>query len=366
MRMSRSFVAALSAAVALAIMPVQPGQAQGVLGESGLVGELEGATLQPDAARPAKLSEAPMLAERVKAGTLPPVEQRVPDEPLVIKPVHEIGTLRRHLAARLHRARRRRERQPDQRLGQAAVLGLRPAPKIVPSVARGWEQSEDGKTFTLFLRKGMKWSDGAPFTADDFVFWFEDLYSNKEIVPTPIADMQPQGKPGRVVKIDETTVQFQFDVPYYLFEDMMAGDTLIGGGQSVRQSQKFTFGAYSPEALPEAVPAEDTLRRGGQRQGQGGRLRELGAAPALQEGLGAQSGAADARPLEDGPADQHAHLGARAQPLLLGGRHRGQPAPLHRPGAADAGRESRGAEPARRSPASTTCRSGTSTSASCR
>ena len=78
-------------------------------------------------------------------------------------------------------------------------------------------------------------------------FWFEDLYSNKEIVPTPIADMQPQGKPGRVVEIDYTTVQFQFDVPYYLFEDMMAGDTLIGGGQSVRQSQKFTFGAYLPE-----------------------------------------------------------------------------------------------------------------------
>ena len=92
----------------------------------------------------------------------------------------------------------------------------------------------------------MKWSDGAPFTADDFVFWFEDLYTNKEIVPTPIADMQPQGKPGRVVKVDETTVRFEFDVPYPLFEDMMAGDTLIGGGQSVRQSQKFTFGAYSP------------------------------------------------------------------------------------------------------------------------
>ena len=246
MRMSRSFVAALSAAVALAITPVQPGHAQGVLGESGLVGELEGATLQPDAARPAKLSEAPMLAERVKAGTLPPVEQRVPDEPLVIKPVHEIG--------RYGGIWRRGFTGPgDVENGNRINASDKPlfwdptGTKIVPSVARGWEQSEDGKTFTLFLRKGMKWSDGAPFTADDFVFWFEDLYSNKEIVPTPIADMQPQGKPGRVVKIDDTTVQFQFDVPYYLFEDMMAGDTLIGGGQSVRQSQKFTFGAYSPK-----------------------------------------------------------------------------------------------------------------------
>ena len=106
----------------------------------------------------------------------------------------------------------------------------------------------------------MRWSDGEPFTADDFVFWFEDLYSNKEIVPTPIADMAPQGKPGRVVKVDETTVRFEFDVPYFLFEEMMAGDTLIGGGQSVRQSQKFTFGAYSPgHYLKQFLPKYSTL-----------------------------------------------------------------------------------------------------------
>src|SRR5258708_23781238 len=66
------------------------------------------------------------------------------------------------------------------------------------------------------------------------------------MVPTPIADMQPKGKPGRFVKVDEVTVRFEFDVPYFLIEEMMAGDTLIGGGQSVRQSQKFSFGAYSP------------------------------------------------------------------------------------------------------------------------
>jgi peptide/nickel transport system substrate-binding protein len=48
------------------------------------------------------------------------------------------------------------------------------------------------------------------------------------------------------VKVDETTVRFEFDVPYPLFQEMMAGDTLIGGGQSVRQAQKFSYGAYSP------------------------------------------------------------------------------------------------------------------------
>ncbi len=100
----------------------------------------------------------------------------------------------------------------------------------MPSVAKSYELSADGRTFTLSLRKGMRWSDGAPFTADDFVFWFEDIYGNKDITPTPIPDMTPAGKPGRMVKLDDHTVRFEFENPYYLFPSMIAGDTLIGGG----------------------------------------------------------------------------------------------------------------------------------------
>ena len=194
----------------------------------------------------------------------------------------------------------------------------------------------------------MKWSDGAPFTADDFVFWFEDLYSNKEIVPTPIADMQPQGKPGRVVKIDDTTVRFQFDVPYYLFEDMMAGDTLIGGGQSVRQSQKFTFGAYSPEALSvsSSCPRYSSVDEANAKAKEAGfenwvQFLHFKKDWALNPELPTLGPWKTVQPINT------PDLGARAQPLLLGGRHRGQPAPLHRPGAAHAGREPRGPEPAR-------------------
>ena len=102
----------------------------------------------------------------------------------------------------------------------------------------------------------MKWSDGAPFTADDFIFWFEDIYGNPEIVPTPTPEMRPQGKPGRMVKVDETTVRCEFDVPYYLFEDIMAGDTADRrrpGGAAGRQGQLRRLCAG---ALPQAVPAE--------------------------------------------------------------------------------------------------------------
>lgn len=221
-------------------------QAQVDLAQSGLVGEIQGPTLILDPGQwPKTFNEAPMLAERVKAGKLPPVDQRIPAEPLVIKPLNETGkyggTWRRAFTGPGDVENGNRINASDKMLFWNAD-----GSKIVPSAAKAYELSDDGKTYTLHLRKGMKWSDGAPFTADDFVFWFEDLYSNKEIVPTPIADMQPQGKPGRIVKVDDTTVRFEFDVPYYLFEEMMAGDTQIGGGQSVRQSGKLSFGAYSP------------------------------------------------------------------------------------------------------------------------
>src|SRR4051794_34242487 len=167
MRRSRSMLAALAAIAVLAAIPVQRGWTQGVLGESGLVGELEGAKIQRDAPRPSKLAEAPMLTELVKAGKLPLVEQRVPDEPLVIQPVHEIGkyggTWRRGFTGPGDVENGNRINASDKPLFWDFT-----GTNIVPSVARGWEQSADGKTFTLFLRKGMKWSDGAPFTADDF------------------------------------------------------------------------------------------------------------------------------------------------------------------------------------------------------
>ncbi|MBV9748366.1 MAG: hypothetical protein JO157_06110, partial [Acetobacteraceae bacterium] len=60
--------------------------------QSGLVGKLEGPTIVTDPAQmPKTFHDAPMLADQVKAGTLPPVAQRVPDEPMVVKPLHSIG-----------------------------------------------------------------------------------------------------------------------------------------------------------------------------------------------------------------------------------------------------------------------------------
>ena len=259
----RRFIAASSIAAAA---PVHGALAQGISAQftqSGLVGALQGPSLSQQ--KPAAFKEAPALAELVRQGKLPPVEQRLPSEPLVIKPLSSIGRYggiwRRAFIGPSDGENGNRINATDKLLFWNAA-----GDEIVPSAARGFEMSTDGKTTTLFLRKGMKWSSGQPFTADDFVFWFEDIYSNKDIVPTPIPDMSPGGKPGRVVKIDETTVQFQFDTPYFLLLDVLAGDTLLGGGQSVRQSQTFSYGGYSPahylkQFLPKYSSEAEANRR---------------------------------------------------------------------------------------------------------
>jgi len=239
-------------AVALALLgtawPSSDAHAQaGGLAASGLVGKLEGPELILDKAQiPKAFNEAPDLAALVKAGKLPAVKDRLPEEPLVVKPLHQLGkyggTWRRGFLGPGDVENGNRINASDKLLFWDYT-----GTKIVPSVAKAWEMSPDGKVIRISLRKGMKWSDGAPFTADDFVFWYEDLYLNKDIVPSPISDMSANGKQGKVVKIDETTVEFQFENPHFLFVELLAGDTLIGGGQSVRQAQGFTFGAYSPK-----------------------------------------------------------------------------------------------------------------------
>jgi len=125
-----------------------------------LVGKLEGATIVTDsAAMPKTFKEAPMLADLVKTGKLPPVEQRVPQEPMVLNPLHEIGkyggTMRRAFTGPADGENVNRVMATDKLLF-VDYTGI----KIVPSVAKDWKLEDGGKTTTLFLRKGMKWSDG--------------------------------------------------------------------------------------------------------------------------------------------------------------------------------------------------------------
>jgi peptide/nickel transport system substrate-binding protein len=112
---------------------------------------------------------------------------------------------------------------------------------------KSWELLDGGKVIRLSLRKGMKWSDGAPFTADDIMFWYNDMYLNKDITPVGTAEMSINGKPGEIVKIDETTVEARFPEPYPMFVDVLSAFTQVGGGHALGGTQWGGFmGLYAP------------------------------------------------------------------------------------------------------------------------
>jgi peptide/nickel transport system substrate-binding protein len=244
-------VAAPAAAPAAAAKPAEAAKpaAAGKPGESKLgsqlIGKWEGPELLQEAKRPAKLGEAPMLAELVKGGKLPAVEQRVPEEPLVIKPVHEIGkyggTWRRAFTG-----------PGDHENGNRIVSMDKPVfwdfqgAKLKPAVFREWEITDGGRTITFKMRKGHKWSNGDPFTADDVMFWYEDIYGNKDLTPTPTSNLSINGKPGVIEKVDETTIRFKFPDPYPGFMDIIGGSTYIGSSQDQGADPQFR-GPFAPK-----------------------------------------------------------------------------------------------------------------------
>ena len=106
------------------------------------------------------------------------------------------------------------------------------------------------------------------------------------------------------MKVDETTVAFEFDEPHFLFPSQLAGDTQVGGGQSRMQSDERELGIVCAGALPQEVPAQVQLGRGGKRSRPRPRATTTGSAFQDQVGLAAQPRCADPAAVEDGPADQ--------------------------------------------------------------
>lgn len=240
-------------------------QSSGGFQDSGLVGNLEAPNILSTTARPAQLKEAPMLAELVRAGKLPPVAERLPQDVMVIEPLRSVGkyggTWRRAFIGPSDSENGNRIMSADKPLF-FDVTGT----KVMPCLCKDYEVSEDGKRTTLHLRRGLRWSDGSPHTADDWLFWFNDLYANKDIVPAPAPELSAGGKPGKMIKVDDYTVAFEFESPYFLFPFMLAGDTLVGGGSTRLQSEGRTYALYAPAAylkqfLPQNSSVEELTRQ---------------------------------------------------------------------------------------------------------
>lgn len=165
--------------------------------------------------------EAPALAKLVADGKLPALADRLPASPLVVTPFEKVGTY----GGTLHRGLR----GSSDHNGILKMIGNQGLVRwnldftaVVPNVAERWEINDAATEFTFHLRKGMKWSDGHPFTADDIVFAIEDCAKNPDLFKSPSTTLAIGGKPCVCTKIDDQTVKFTFEKPYALFLEQMA------------------------------------------------------------------------------------------------------------------------------------------------
>ncbi len=166
----------------------------------------------------ATMIETPSLAEPVARGALPPVAGRVPREALLVDgaPGKAGGELRMLMAS-----------AKDTRMlvvyGYARLMGYTPELRLAPDLAKAIDDEDGHRRFTIHLREGHKWSDGAPFTSADFRFWYEDVALNPAISPGGLpSELLVAGEAPRVEFPDPLTVRYSWSRPNALFLTTLA------------------------------------------------------------------------------------------------------------------------------------------------
>ncbi|MAS33676.1 MAG: hypothetical protein CL610_06705 [Anaerolineaceae bacterium] len=163
------------------------------------------------------------LQGEVDAGNLPPLEERLPANPLVVEagvllteedlpdwtPGTHGGTLQTAFTSAFGLS------------GELYVMNIEPliaAPGIdvegfYGNIAESFEVNDDATVFTFTLREGLKWSDGEPVTTEDVAFVFEDLHNNADYAPFPNKFKSAAGTPATFEVIDDNTFSLTFDMP---------------------------------------------------------------------------------------------------------------------------------------------------------
>jgi ABC-type transport system substrate-binding protein/ABC-type dipeptide/oligopeptide/nickel transport system permease component len=162
--------------------------------------------------------ESPVLADLVREGKLPPVAERTGPEPVVMEGVDGIGRYGgtwQRLVNSIIDLSTIYWRLSDSNLVRWSPQGY----PLVPHLAKSWEISPDQRVYTFTLRAGVKWSDGYPFTSEDIVYWYENEIKYFNVQPK---FLRTGATIGRVVKVDDLHVRFEFDQPNPLFLERLA------------------------------------------------------------------------------------------------------------------------------------------------
>ncbi len=177
----------------------------------------------PAIAQTPELAEVPVLMDAVRGGQLPPIRQRVPAQPAIVTYQGTENTPGRYggeLRLLMGKAR-------DIRMmvvyGYARLVAYDTRFELFADLLERYEV-EGNRVFTFYLRPGHRWSDGHPFTAEDFRYYWEDVANNKDLSPFgPTQALMIEGKPPQVEIINKTTIRYSWHKPNPFFLPALAG-----------------------------------------------------------------------------------------------------------------------------------------------
>lgn len=181
--------------------------------------------------------EAPVLADLVAEGNLPPVEERVGPEPIVMRGPDGIG----NYGGTMIRAGT--GTVMNFRLSYASLLRFSPQGlPVVPHIAKSYTISEDNRVYTFTLREGLRWSDGHPLTTDDIMYWWEAEAIDSAISSSPPFWILINGQPPEFEKLDDLRVRITFPEPNARFLYWVAGPR----GRHLVESPKHYLEQFHP------------------------------------------------------------------------------------------------------------------------
>ena len=212
--------------------------------------------------------EAPELAALVAAGKLPPVKERLPEEPRVIRASAMVdgpgvygGVWRDTFGVPVESwnwgaGQTQGYFGVNEIVQGSGLVDLYPmwmmeSPEPAPALAKSWEWSEDGHSLTMHLMRGVRWSDGHPFTADDVLFTFNHFILDPNVPSWVSASAWTfGGEVTRLEKIDDYTIRFHFGAPFPVaaFYRM--------GFQAFSMVPKHIFEKLHPATNPDATYAQ--------------------------------------------------------------------------------------------------------------
>lgn len=195
-------------------------------------------------------TQAPALEEAVAAGTLPPLAERIPADSLVITPLESVGAYGG--TWRFGDARGADEAY----LNFVAYEGLTritPEGTVEPNVVSAISVNEDATVYTMTLREGLRWSDGAPVTADDFIFWQDSVLTDTRITPTPPEWIAAGGTVGAFTSDGDYSVTITFDQPNALFQLQAARWNAVNVPVPAHYLRDFHVDHADAEALDIAI-----------------------------------------------------------------------------------------------------------------